>query len=161
MNINTIVERADNARRKLSKGYRWQLYSVHAIKVISKDQFTTHFGSKKAINEAHGKWEQDVQYYVNKRTENLGLWVGGVLGQLIEEPNESKKGEMFIWESRDAAFIFSMWAYVCGPVKETEWIEQSMPLFSFWPWEIDRAGGIPEVVDASKLTLKEQGLIHA
>jgi hypothetical protein len=162
MNMGTIVERADNQRRRLAAGFKWQLYHVHAINVITKDDFATHYSNRaKEVRDHHEKWEEDMKNYVNRRSKNLGLWVGGVIGQLIEEPNEAKVGEVLIWESQDAAFIFSIWGYIYGPVKEGEWRESHSPLFGFWPWDVKYFNGVPAVVDAKNLTLREQGLIHA
>jgi len=162
MNHFIRTEKADNSLRKLAKGFTYQTYRIHAVKIINKQIFKTEFGNNgNAVRNAHLKWEDTVKAYINRRARNLGMWVGGIVGQLVEEPNEDKAIEVMIWETQNTQFVFSIWAHLKGPVPETERIERSMPLFGFWPWEISSAGNssIPEIVDASMLTLKEQGVI--
>jgi len=86
----------------------------------------------------------------------LGMWIGSIKAQLVEEPNESKSMELLLWESRKAQFVWSVWSKIFGPVPENAWSGHSMPLFKFWPREINMNGTIPEIVDASTLSAIEQ-----
>ncbi len=164
MNHFVRTEKADNQLRKLARGYAYQTYRIHAVKVIDRKTFKEEYGNSGAtIRAAHEQWEDLVKAYINRRARNLGLWIGGIVGQLVEEPNEDKSIEVMIWEVKDTQFVFSIWAHLKGPVPESERVERTMPLFGFWPWEIQSAGKstIPEIVDASVLTLKEQGVIRS
>ena len=151
------IERADNARRPLSPGYEWQEYAVSALKVIEKTTFQTGYSNMRH-NMEHDmyRWEDAVKAYVNERCNQLGMWIGSMHAQLIEEPNESKFMEVLIWESRDAAFVWSVWGKLFGPVPEEAWTEIPMPLFRFWPREVSMTGSIPEIVDAAVLSSNEQ-----
>lgn len=151
------IERADNARRKLSTGYKWQEYSVAALKVVDETSFQFEYGSNKRNMElAMHKWEDAVQLYINKRSNELGMWIGSIKAQLVEEPNESKSMELLLWESRKAQFVWSVWSKIFGPIPENAWSGNPMPLFKFWPREINMNGTIPEIVDASTLSSIEQ-----
>lgn len=158
LNHSVIIDKAYNDRRVLSKGFVWQGYRVGAVRRITKEQLQTVFGGKHSnVEAAYEDWEAKVNAYVNKRCATLGLWVGGCVGQLVEEPNESKLLEKYIWESKDTHCVFSLYALIKGAVKENEFQDNVLPLFSFWPWELNKLGDVPEVVDAEKLTLREQG----
>lgn len=160
MNQNIIVDKAYNDRRKLSKGFVWQSYRVGAVRRITKEQLQTIFSGKHSlVEQAYDEWERLVNTYVNKRCATLGLWVGGCVGQLVEEPNESKLVEKYIWESKDTHCVFSLYGLIKGAVKAHEYQDNVLPLFSFWPWELNTLGDVPEIVDAEKLTLREQGIL--
>tara|TARA_R100000008_G_scaffold81316_1_gene64412 strand:- start:472 stop:957 length:486 start_codon:yes stop_codon:yes gene_type:complete len=151
------VERADNARRALAPGYEWQEYAVAALKVVNKTTFQSTYGNMRH-NMEHDmyRWEDAVNAYVNERSSQLGMWIGSMYAQLVEEPNESKFMEKLLWESRDAAFVWSVWTKLFGPVPAEAWTEAPMPLFRFWPREVSMNGNIPEIVDAAVLSFKEQ-----
>ena len=151
------IERADNARRKLSPGYTWQEYAVAALRVVDETSFQTEYGSnKRNMESAMHKWEDAVRLFINTQCNELGLWIGSIEAQLVEEPNESKSMELLLWESRNAQFVWSIWAKVFGPVPEMAWSGTPMPLFKFWPREMAMNGTIPEIVDASTLSLIEE-----
>tara|TARA_R100001463_G_scaffold74303_2_gene128279 strand:- start:633 stop:1112 length:480 start_codon:yes stop_codon:yes gene_type:complete len=157
VNHSIKIERADNARRSLHKGYVWQPYRVAAVKTISKMAFEKMYNGRTSnLVESHREWENTVHSYICRRSDTLGLWVGGVVGQLVEEPNENKELEVIIWSSRDVHCVFSIWAILNGPVPSDNYNEEALPLFAFWPWELQRVGGIPELVDANILTAREQ-----
>ena len=91
------IERADNARRKLSHGYEWQEYTIAALKVVDKTTFqTTHGSIKSNMEDEMGAWENAVKRYVNDKCDELGIWVGSMTAQMIEEPNESKLMEVYL-----------------------------------------------------------------
>tara|TARA_Y100000996_G_scaffold377117_1_gene328943 strand:+ start:902 stop:1387 length:486 start_codon:yes stop_codon:yes gene_type:complete len=151
------IERADNARRRLLPGYTWQEYAVAALKVVDETSFQTEYGSnKRNMESAMYKWEDAVKLFINTRCNKLGLWIGSIEAQLVEEPNESKSMELILWESRKAQFVWSIWAKVFGPVPEQAWSGTPMPLFKFWPREMNMRGAVPEIVDASTLSFNEQ-----
>ena len=160
MNHQIRIDKADNDRRTLARGYTWQDYIVSAVKRIRKQDFITLYNGKTAdLKSAYDEWEQTVHRFIVGRSRQLGLWVGGAVGQLVEEPNESKLLEVYIWENGDTHCVFSIHGIVRGPVKQEEHVEKPMPLFGFWPWDIKKIGDIPEVIDAAKLTAREQGII--
>ena len=151
------IERADNARRKLSHGYEWQEYTIAALKVVDKTTFqTTHGSIKSNMEDEMGAWENAVKRYVNDKCDELGIWVGSMTAQMIEEPNESKLMEVYLWHARDAEFVWSVWAKLFGPVPSDAWSPVAMPLFRFWPREVHMEGQIPEIVDAAMLSILEQ-----
>jgi hypothetical protein len=159
MNQGIIIEKADNTRRRLNKGYKWQRYLVHCIRTISEDDFALHFQNRRRdMEEAEVKWEDAIKAYINRRCNELGLHVEGIVGHLVEEPNENKLVEAQIWKARQAAFVWVAFGIVQGPIEEKLWQEMPLPLFSFWPSEISHFGGAPEVVDATQLSRKEQGI---
>lgn len=154
------VERADNARRALSPGYEWQEYTVAALKVVDETSFLSVYNNRrKPMEEDMHKWEDAVKKYVNDRADQLGMWVGSMYAQLVEEPNESKVMEVLLWESRNACFVWSVWSRIFGPIPTEAWSGTAMPLFCFWPREAQMTGSIPEIVDASILSMNEKGML--
>ncbi len=82
--MTIIVERADNARRGIARGYRWQEYRIATVRFVSRDCFSTLFGSSmKACSEAMSAWEGAVAGYINRRSDHLGLHIAGCSAQLV------------------------------------------------------------------------------
>jgi len=159
--MTIIVERADNARRAIARGYRWQEYRVATVRFVSKECFSTLFNtSMKACSEAMGAWEGAVAGYINRRSDHLGLHIANISAQLVEEPNESRIVEANLWRIKDPICVWSVWANLEGPVPEFKWSERFIPLFNFWPRDLGNpTSAMPEIIDASKLSAFEQGQI--
>jgi hypothetical protein len=159
--MTIIVERADNARRGLARGYRWQEYRIATVRFVLKEEFSATFNSSmKTCSTAMSKWESAVAAYVNRRADHLGLHIQGISAQLVEEPNESKVIEAALWGIKDPICVWSIWANLEGPVPEFKWSEQHIPLFNFWPRDlVGPTVSMPEIIDASKLSGYEQGRI--
>tara|TARA_Y100000310_G_scaffold336604_1_gene421614 strand:- start:714 stop:1214 length:501 start_codon:yes stop_codon:yes gene_type:complete len=159
--MTIIVERADNARRGLSRGYKWQEYRIATVRFIPKDVFSSIFGSSmKTCSEAMDKWELSVASYINRRSDKLGLHIHAISAQLVEEPNESKVVESALWHIKKPVCVWSVWANLEGPVLEFKWSERFIPLFNFWPRDlVNPISAMPEIVDATKLSQYEQGHI--
>ena len=158
MNQNNIVEKADNALRDLKPGWDWQTFRVYAIRTCSEEEFTKIFGSKKKpMEEAQGKWEQAIVGYINRRAPQLGLNVYGIHAQLLEQPNEASLLEMALWEEKGLKFVWSIWAYLRGPLEQSAVSPEPKPLFMFWPQDAFKwKKGIPEIMDATKLSNRHE-----
>lgn len=158
MNNSIVVEKADNALRDLKKGWGWQMFRVYAIRTCSKDEFSKVFGNKKkAMVEAQGKWEQEIVGFINRRASQLGMQIAGIQAQLVEQPNESSFMEMAIWEDKDLLFIWSIWAYLRGPLEKSAITVEPKPLFMFWPNDVYKWNkGIPEIMDSRKLSQRHE-----
>lgn len=160
MNHQIRIDKAENEKRKLNRGFRWQSYAISAVRRITKEQFSSMYkNNMRDVEALYENWEGHVHSYIVRKSKELGLWVGGAVGQLVEEPNESKLLEVHIWNSANTHCVFSIHGILKGPVKEDEYVDKALPLFGFWPWDIHRIGTIPEVVDASLLTMREQGVV--
>jgi len=159
MNANIAVERADNALRKLRPGFVYQLFSDYSFVFITKSDFASRFNnSLKLVQEAQERWENKILAYINEQAPKKGLYVWGVRGQLIEEPNEDKFHEKLYWEQKDLAFVWAVWAYFKGPVPQEVYTEGDQRLFGFWPADIAYWGDyMPDAANANKLSAIAEG----
>ena len=108
--MTIIVERADNARRGLARGYIWQEYRIATVRFISSEVFSSEFNtSMKECTAAMDAWELAVASYINRRAEKLGLHIQNISAQLVEEPNESKVVEATLWNIKQPICVWSIW----------------------------------------------------
>ena len=150
-------------RRQLEPGFVWQRYFLSAIQWIPEQRFSFHFGSSLAtMKDALGAWQQNLMAFINNRALKLGMEVDGIYGHLMDEPNTEKRLEVALWNVRSLKFVWTVWAYLLGPIQEE--LQQEgvdLPIENFWPKYVNLSGGVAEVLDATRLTAIEQGTIIA
>lgn len=143
--------------RSVQPGWAWQEYYLQpAVRLIRKAYFDTELkGSPTALRELYDAWVADVQAYIYRRCEKLGLEVDALMAQRVEEPNESKLLEIQIWESHQLHCVFSIFGLVSGPILEAA--RQPYPIYlpGFWACEVEALGSVVGIVDARSLSQAE------
>ena len=147
----------NSSPRKLAKGFSWQPYAVVAVKPVSAKAHKEDYQSNRWNMEfAHDHWVDEMKAYINIRANELGMSETRIVAQIVEEPNESKSVEMIYWNKHNCIFVWSIWAYMNGPVPERMVNETALPLLNFWPSDLTFEKDQCEVFDAASLTRREQ-----
>ena len=146
-------------KRSLNKGFVWQEYFTSAIRKISEDGFAKYFGSsKERMDREREKWEDALYAYIMNRSHRLGMNVRKVAAACIEEPNQDKPLEVVMWTTAKLKFVWSLWAYIEGPVREEfHQPDRQLPLEGFWPHSVVRlTDSVAEVIHAEAMLEAER-----
>ena len=143
--------------RHLEPGWSWQEYYLQpAVRLMRKAYFDTDLqGSPSVLKDMYDVWVADVQAFIYRRAEHLGLEVEFLVAQLIEQPDESKAIEVLIWESHGLHCVFSLYGQLSGPIPEA--LRQPQPIYlpGFWPCEVEVLGSAVGIMDARVLSKLE------
>ena len=155
-----VMNASNWTKRTLNKGFVWQEYFISAANKITKKEFGELYKhSVHNMNFMRTRWEDHVHRYIMTRAEQLGMNVIKVMAYCQEEPNPKKPLEKIIWKTLDLAFVWSVWAYIEGPIKEElHRPGQQLPIEGFWPHKTPMlSASIAEIIDAEKILKIEQG----
>lgn len=140
--------------RKYEPGFEPQQYAIKAFRFITKEAYDTFLDG--SMSSHFDEWVDKINRFIYDRAERLGLDVDWVKAQLVEEPNEHRAIEAAVWEQRGAVAVWTVWAYLVGPVLAQDRQEAVLPLYGFWPNESLDISGCAEIFNAEMLSAAEQ-----
>lgn len=123
-------------KRKLRKGYVWQKYYTIGVRHISRADFAVLYGnSMEEVMRQRDKWTNEVEGFIHRRAEQLGLEIHEIRAAIVKQPKEGTLEQVY-WENHDDIMVWVVHALLLGPVLRECQSKTEMPMVGFYPKDI-------------------------